>query len=158
MSETKIFVLGGSQSDFQRNWARESHDIYELFKETLINGLVSTKLDAKDIQVGHIGNFVGELFAGQGQLGGFFGHVDAGFAGMPSSRHEAACASGSMAMFGAMSDIESGRYETACVLGIELMKNVPASDAAENPKRKAPHLYGRVFLVTLLMNMIAAMA
>ena len=132
MSETKIYVLGGSQSDFQRNWAREGGDIYELFKETLIDGLASTKLDAKDIQVGHIGNFVGELFAGQGQLGGFFGHVDAGFAGMPSSRHEAACASGSMAMFGAMSDIESGRYEIACVLGIELMKNVPASDAAEN--------------------------
>ena len=113
MSEAKIYILGGSQSDFQRNWARDGLDIYELFKQTLIDGLVSTGLDANAIQVGHIGNFVGELFAGQGQLGGFFGHVDAGFAGMPSSRHEAACASGSMAMFG-------------------LMRNVPASDAAEN--------------------------
>jgi len=51
---------------------------------------------------------------------------------MPSSRHEGACASGSLAILAAMSDLESGRYETACVVGVELMRNVPGAIAAKN--------------------------
>ena len=82
--------------------------------------------------MGHVGNFVAELFTGQGMLGGYFGHVHPDFSGMPSSRHEGACASGSLAILAAMADIESGRYETACVVGVELMRNVPGSIAAKN--------------------------
>lgn len=126
-----VYILGGWQSDFARNWAREGLEIGDGFAETLVHGLESADLQPADIDVGHVGNFVGDLFSGQGMLGGFFAMADPAFNGMPASRHEAACASGSMAILAAMADIEAGRYGTAAVLGIELMRNVPGQTAAE---------------------------
>jgi len=127
-----VYILGGWQSDFKRNWAREGMEIADGFAETLTGGLEATELEPGDIDVGHVGNFVGDLFAGQGMLGGFFALSDQGFDGMPASRHEGACASGSLAILAAMADIESGRYGTAAVLGLELMRNVPGQTAAEH--------------------------
>ena len=127
-----VYILGGWQSDFKRNWAREGMEIADGFAETLSGGLEATGLEPGDIDVGHVGNFVGDLFAGQGMLGGFFALSDERFDGMPASRHEGACASGSLAILAAMADIESGRYGTAAVLGLELMRNVPGQTAAEH--------------------------
>ena len=81
-----------------------------------------------------MGNFVADMFAKQGLLGGLFAQVHPELDGLPTSRHEAACASGSMAVLAASAEIEAGRYDTACVLGIELMRNVPGQQAAENSK------------------------
>ncbi|GAD58744.1 acetyl-CoA acetyltransferase [Brevundimonas sp. BAL450] len=127
-----VYILGGWQSDFKRNWVREGMEIADGFAETLTGGLEATELEPGDIDVGHVGNFVGDLFAGQGMLGGFFALSDQRFDGMPASRHEGACASGSLAILAAMADIESGRYGTAAVLGLELMRNVPGQTAAEH--------------------------
>jgi acetyl-CoA C-acetyltransferase len=127
-----VYILGGWQSDFARNWARHDLDFAGAFKETLEEGLAAVDLEPSDIDTGHVGNFVGELFAGQGLLGGFFGLVHPDFDGLPTSRHEAACASGSVAILAAMAELEAGRYDIACVLGIEQMRNVPGQKAAEN--------------------------
>ncbi len=129
---TEVFVLGGAQTDFARNWSREGLSLFDLFSSAVQQGLATTGLEAADIEVGHVGNFVAELFTGQGMLGGFFGHVHPDFAGMPASRHEGACASGSLAVLAAMADLQSGRYGLACVAGIELMRNVPGQTAAEH--------------------------
>lgn len=126
-----VYILGGWQSDFARNWAREDMEMADGFAEALGGGLNATQLDPQDIDVGHVGNFVGDLFAGQGLLGGFFALTHDAFDGLPTSRHEAACASGSVALLAATADIESGRYGTAAVLGLELMRNVPGQRAAE---------------------------
>jgi len=127
---TDIFVLGGAQSDFARNWAREGLGIFDLMSETVRAGLAACALDASDVEVAHIGNFVGERFCDQGQLGGLFAAITPAFDGIPTSRHEAACASGSMALMAAMADIAAGRYDLACVLGVELMRNVPGHQAS----------------------------
>jgi len=111
--------------------------MFDVFSDTMHRGLENSRLDASDVQVGHVGNFVGDLFCGQAQLGGFFGHVDPKLAYLPASRHEAACASGSMAILSAMTDLESGRYDLACVLGIEIMRNVSGIQAAENLRAAA---------------------
>ena len=50
----------------------------------------------------------------------------------PASRHEAACASGSVATLAAMADLRSGAYDTALVVGIELEKTVPGDTAAQH--------------------------
>ena len=50
---------------------------------------------------------------------------------LPTARHEAACASGSMAILAAMRDIEAGHYDVACVVGLELMRNVDGRTGAE---------------------------
>lgn len=138
------YILGGWQSDFSANWARQGHDLADAFSQALESGLQAAALDAEDIQVGHVGNFVAELFAGQGLLGGFFGQVHPVLDGLPSSRHEAACASGSVAIMAAMADIESGRYDLACVIGLEQMRNVPGKQAAEHlgAAAWAGHEYG----------------
>ena len=126
-----VYILGGSQTDFSRNWAREGLEVFDMFAETLNDAIADARIEPAQIEVGHVGNFVADLFAGQGLLGGFFGQVYPELSMLPTSRHEAACASGSMAIFGAMRDIEAGHYETACVLGLELMRNVNGKTGAE---------------------------
>src|SRR5471032_27862 len=127
-----VYILGGWQSDFSKNWAREQKDFAGAFTEVIGEGLAAVDLEPKDIDCGHVGNFVGDLFAGQGLLGGFFGLVHPDFDGMPTARHEAACASGSVAILAATAEIEAGRYDLACVVGLEQMRNVSGQKAAEN--------------------------
>lgn len=128
---SEVYILGGSQTDFARNWAREGLDIFDMFKQVLDSGLTQTGLAPDEIEVGHVGNFVADLFVGQGLLGGFFAQAYPELAGMPTTRHEAACASGSMALLGALKDIRCGDYDLACVLGIEYMRNVSGKNGAE---------------------------
>ena len=127
----EVFILGGAQSDFARNLEREGGGLFELFRDVAEAGFAATGIEPKEVETAHVGNFAGELFGGQGQLGGFFGHVHPDLAGIPTSRHEAACASGSIAILAASAEIEAGRYGLALVLGIELMRNVPGQRAAE---------------------------
>jgi acetyl-CoA C-acetyltransferase len=126
------YILGGWQSDFANNWARKGMEFADAFSEVIGEGLDSVGLEAKDVETGHVGNFVGDLFAGQGLLGGFFGLVHPDFDGLPTARHEAACASGSVAILAATAEIEAGRYDLACVVGMEQMRNVSGQQAAEN--------------------------
>ncbi len=126
------YILGGWQSDFSTVWSRQGTDIAEAFGECVHAGLAATALDASEIETGHVGNFTAELFAKQGLLGGFFGLVDPAFDGLPTARHEAACASGSVAILAATAEIEAGRYDLACVIGIEQMRNVPGKTGAEH--------------------------
>lgn len=127
-----VYLLGGAQTDFARNWSREGLDIYAMFREVMEAAVSDAAIDPARIEVGHVGNFVADLFCGQGLMGGFFAHVFPELNGIPTSRHEAACASGSIAMLSAMRDIEAGHYDVACVLGIELMRNVDGKTGAEH--------------------------
>lgn len=129
---TPVYLLGGYQTDFAQNWARNGQEIFDAFRDTVLHGLGASELEPADIEVAHIGNFAAEIFCGQGHLGGFFAASDPHFAGIPASRHEAACASGSIAALCAMADIESGRYDLAAVVGVEQMRNVPGDQAAAN--------------------------
>lgn len=127
-----IYILGGAQTDFALNASRHGMGLFELMREAVNGALLDSALEASDIESGHVGNFVGELFAGQGLLGGMFEAIDPGFHGMPSGRHEAACASGSIALLSAMAEIEAGRYDCVLVTGVELERNVPGAVAAQH--------------------------
>lgn len=131
MTTNRVYVLGGYQTDFAKNWTRKGGGIFEMLQESVEGALESTQIDADEIDVAHVGNFVAELFCGQGQLGGIFNSIDPAFASLPASRHEAACASGSMALLAASAEIEANRYDLACVAGVELMKNVDGFKGAE---------------------------
>jgi acetyl-CoA C-acetyltransferase len=72
------------------------------------------------------------MFAGQGHLGAMPATVCDGLWDTPASRHEAACASGSVAALSAIADLRSGAYDTALVAGIELEKTVPGDTAAQH--------------------------
>ena len=129
---TDIYILGGFQTDFSRNWTREGLSPEDMIRECVNSGLQQAQLDANNVEVCHIGNFAGELFWGQGMLGGVVAEAIPEFRGLPTNRHEAACASGSMAVLSAIADIKAGFYNVACVLGMELMRNVDGKTAAAN--------------------------
>ena len=128
---TEIYILGGSQTDFARNWAREGKSLYDMFAAALSDAVESSGIDPAQIQSGHVGNFVGDLFAHQGLINGFFGHVYPELSNIPTARHEAACASGSMAILSAMNEILAGHLDVSAVVGIELMRNVPGETGAD---------------------------
>ena len=128
----RVYLLGGYQTDFAANWAREGQEIADGLRAALEGGLAATGLEPGELEVAHIGNFAAELFCGQGHLGGLFAASHPELAGIPASRHEGACASGSLALLGAAAEIEAGRYGLAAVLGIEQMRNVPGEQAAKH--------------------------
>ncbi|MHB8671026.1 MAG: acetyl-CoA acetyltransferase, partial [Acidimicrobiales bacterium] len=126
------FVLGGFQTDFAENWTTAGKGIYELMAAAVEGCLEETGVPAGDVEVAHVGNLAGELFCGQAQLGGMVATIDPAFSSLPTARHEAACASGSVAALAAMAELEAGRYDCALVVGVELMRNVSAQEAAEH--------------------------
>src|SRR5216684_3756258 len=124
MSTPAIYVLGGAQTDFARNWSKERKHFVAMMREAVLGGLENTQIEPKEIETAHVGNFAAELYAKQGHLGAFFVDIDPAFSGLPTSRHEAACASGSIAILAASAEIEAGRYDLAAVVGVEQMKTV----------------------------------
>ncbi|BBZ19050.1 acetyl-CoA acetyltransferase [Mycolicibacterium gadium] len=131
MGASNVWILGGYQSDFARNLTREGHDFADLTCEVVDSTLASAKVAASDIEVVHLGNAFGEMFARQGHLGAMPATVNSGLWDTPASRHEAACASGSVATLAAIADLRSGAYRTALVLGVELEKTVHGDTAAQ---------------------------
>ncbi|GAA0233334.1 acetyl-CoA acetyltransferase [Cryptosporangium japonicum] len=126
-----IWVLGGYQSDFARNLTREGADLADLTREVVDGTLEAANLPGGEIGVVHVGNAFGELFAMQGHLGAMPATVRDDLWETPASRHEAACASGSIAALAAMADLNAGHYDTALVVGVELEKTVPGDTAAQ---------------------------
>jgi acetyl-CoA C-acetyltransferase len=125
-------VLGGYQTDFARNTKREGVGFEALFAETVRETLAATGVPAADVQVIHVGNAFGQLFTGQGQLGAMPATVEPALWGVPAMRHEAACASGSMALLAATAELEAGRYDVALVIGAEIERNAGADLAAQH--------------------------
>src|ERR1700759_5555025 len=127
-----VWILGGYQSDFARNLTKEGRDFADLTREVVDATLIAAKIDAGDIDVVHVANAFGEMFAEQGHLGAMPATVCDGLWDTPASRHEAACASGSVAALAAMADLRAGNYDTALVLGVELEKTVHGDIAARH--------------------------
>ena len=132
MANSKVYILGGAQTDFAVNWQRNGLGIGDLMADSFEKAINASQIDLVDIESIHVGNFVGELFCGQGQLGGVLIQHFPELSGIPTARHEAACASGSMATFSAMREIEAGYYDLVAVTGVELMRNVNGQLASQH--------------------------
>ncbi|MET0900792.1 MAG: acetyl-CoA acetyltransferase [Mycobacterium sp.] len=127
---TGIWVLAGYQSDYARNLHREGSDFADLTAEVVDRTLNDAALDGSAVGVVHVANAFGELFAAQGHLGAMPATVREDLWGTPATCHEAACASGSVAVLAAMADLRAGFYDSALVVGVELEKTVPGDTAA----------------------------
>jgi acetyl-CoA C-acetyltransferase len=108
-----VWIAGSYQSDFARNFAREGLEISDMVAEAVNGTLTSAGLEPEDVESIHVGNAFGQLFTGQGQLGAMPATVEPRLWGKPAARHEAACASGSVAVLAATAEIEAGRYRRA---------------------------------------------
>ena len=127
-----IFILGGFQTDFARNYAKQQLDVSDVVADVLSETWTDAQIDPSEIDTIHVANAFGQLFNGQGQLGGMPATVEPALWGVPAMRHEAACASGGIAILSAMAEIEAGRYETALIVGVEQERNVSGDQAATN--------------------------
>lgn len=129
---SKVYILGGAQTDFERNWTKEGKGMVAVLKEAVADGLSHAGLSFDDIRelntenrvACFVGNFIAEKYIDQGHLGAFLTEVDNSFYGVPSARYEAACASSSAAVDAAATKIRSGDYDVCIVVGWELMKTV----------------------------------
>lgn len=131
MSDSTVWVLGGSQTDFARNFTREGIEVAEMMGALIDDALGNSQVSASDIEVIHFAEAFGSGFLGQSHQAALPATVNDAFWGVPATRHEAACATGSMAVLGAMADIKAGLYDCALVLGSEIMKSVPSDRSAE---------------------------
>ena len=128
----KVYVLGGAQTDFERNWTKEGKGVVALLKEVVADGLDRASLTFDDIKTLNkenrvacfVGNFIAENYIKQGHLGALLTEVNEAFYGIPSARYEAACASSSVALDAAITKLRAGDYDVAIVVGFELMKTV----------------------------------
>ena len=129
---SKVYILGGAQTDFERNWKKEGKGMVAILKEVMADGLVHAGLNFDDVKqlngenrvACFVGNFIAEKYVDQGHLGAFLTEVDPAFYGVPSARYEAACASSSVALDAAATKIRADEYDVAIVVGWELMKTV----------------------------------
>lgn len=128
----KVYVLGGAQTDFERNWTKEGKGVIALLKEVINEAIKNTNITYDEIRQLNkknkiaifMGNFCAEYYIEQGHLGPLLTEVNDAFYGVPSARYEAACASGSVALDAAITKIKAGDYDIAIVIGWELMKTV----------------------------------
>lgn len=167
---SKIYILGGAQTDFERNWTKEGKGMVALLKEVMADGLGNAGLSFDDVKelnrdnrvACFVGNFIAEKYTEQGHLGAFMTEVEPAFYGVPSARYEAACASSSAAIDAAATKIRANDYDVAIVVGWELMKTVDSAVGGDYLGRAAyydkegrgidlpfPKLFGRLADETL---------
>lgn len=167
---SKVYILGGAQTDFERNWKKEGKGMVALLKEAMADGLKNAGLSFDDVKALNgdnrvacfVGNFIAEKYVDQGHLGAFLTEVDSAFYGVPSARYEAACASSSVAIDAAATKIRADEYDVAIVVGWELMKTVDSKIGGDFLGRAAyyekegkgielpfPKLFGRLADETL---------
>jgi acetyl-CoA C-acetyltransferase len=132
MGSASTWIAGSYQSDFARNYAREGLEISDMVAEAVAGTLEAARVGPEDVEAIHVGNAFGQLFTGQGQLGAMPATVEPRLWGKPAARHEAACASGSVAVLAATAEIEAGRYDCVLVLAVEQERNVPGADAPKH--------------------------
>lgn len=128
----KVYILGGAQTDFERNWTKEGKNVIALLKEVMTDALNQIGIEFSDIEelnkhnrvAFFVGNFIAENYINQGHLGALLTEVSPYLYGVPSARYEAACASSSVALDAAITKIKAEDYDLAIVVGWELMKTV----------------------------------
>jgi acetyl-CoA C-acetyltransferase len=90
----------------------------------------NANLEPDAIEAFYLGNFAGPEFTGQNHLAPYISTA-LGMTGIPSTRFEAACASGGAAFFQAFMGVASGIYDIVMVAGVEKMTCQPTPRVTE---------------------------
>lgn len=111
-------------------------------------GVISQIGSAQKIDEVFIGNFMAARFNKQAHLGAFAPMIDPALTYKPSTRVEAACASGGLALMSGIKAVLSGTSETVLALGVEVQNTVKAIYGADIlagagwfKRRKEGHAY-----------------
>ncbi len=138
----RVFLVGGDLTTFIGKhhpdfiWKKhpdfgkkENPTLEELMTQAISGALEKTGVDASRIQRGYVGNFAGELFSNQGHMGAMAVRANENLSGTPFIRVEGACASGGLAMVGAMESLQAG-LDVVMAVGAEVQTTVSAREGA----------------------------
>jgi acetyl-CoA C-acetyltransferase len=127
---SQVSIVGAYNSKFgalvQRNKetgaVTDLKSLYELVIEAGRGALADAGVAARDVDGVWVGSFAPGLFAQQEHLGAWAAEIDPdGLRFKHMTRCEAACASGSVALYDALYAVEAGRARVALVIGAEKM-------------------------------------
>ncbi|MCX6815369.1 MAG: thiolase domain-containing protein [Candidatus Aenigmarchaeota archaeon] len=118
-----IAVVGTHQTKFGELWDKSLRD---LAVEAGLGAIKNSGLEKSQIQALYVGNMSAGRFVGQEHLGALIAD-NLGLKGVPATRCEAACASGSVAFRDAYFAVASGDIDAALVVGVEKMTDIHGS-------------------------------
>jgi acetyl-CoA C-acetyltransferase len=125
----EVAVVGIGSTKFGEHWEKSLED---LAIEVGIKALEDANMEGKEIEAIFGGNMAAGQFTKQEHLGALI--VDrvglAGF-GIPSTRVEAACASGGVAAHVGILAVASGYYDVVMAAGVEKMTEVGGGEATD---------------------------
>lgn len=117
-----ITILGSHITHFGELWDRSLED---LSREATTECIKNARIKPKDIDAVFVANMAAGQFETQDHLGALVSHFLPHHP--PSTRVEAACASGGVAIVQACLSLLSGMYETVLVVGVEKMTDDAAT-------------------------------
>ncbi|HIH10367.1 MAG TPA: thiolase domain-containing protein [Candidatus Diapherotrites archaeon] len=121
-----VSIVGAGQTSFGEHWEKS---FKELIAEAGIKAIDDSGLARKDIQAVYGGCMASGRFIGQEHIGALIAD-QLGLNPIPSTRLEAACASGGVALRNGYIAVASGLYDIVAVGGIEKMTEVSTEDAS----------------------------
>ena len=100
----------------------DTKSLYELMNEAIRGAVEDAAVDPAEIDAIWVGSFAPGLLTNQDHLGPYaLEAYPEAFRFKPTQRAEGACASSSMAILNAIYGLESGRFKTVLVVGVEKM-------------------------------------
>ena len=82
-----VYILGGYQTDFARNWTKENKHFSALMRESVLGALETCDIAPEEVESAHVGNFAAELYCMQASR--FVGKTPT--SRWRAARHKASC-------------------------------------------------------------------
>ncbi len=119
----EVAIIGTGINKWGELWEKSIRDIFVEVALKAIDNSKASKIDAL-----YIGSMSSGLFVGQEHLASLLTDY-LGFGGIPATRVESACASGSLAFKSAFLDVACGYSDVVLVGGVEKMTDVSGDEA-----------------------------
>lgn len=123
----KVSIIGAGMAKFGERWESNLRD---LIGEAALKAVASAKMEGKDIQAIFGGCMASGKLVGQEHVGALVAD-QLGMNPIPSTRLEAACASGGVALRQGYLAVASGAYDIVAVGGVEKMTEVSTEDVTD---------------------------
>ncbi|MDV0446976.1 Acetyl-CoA acetyltransferase [Methanosarcinaceae archaeon Ag5] len=126
----EVAIVGAKTTEFGELWERSLRDIVV---EAGIGAIEDAGISGKEIDAMYVGNMSGGRFVEQEHLGALIADYSGLARGLhvPSTRVEAACASGGLALRQAIQAVASGYSNVAIAAGAEKMTDISSSGATD---------------------------
>jgi acetyl-CoA C-acetyltransferase len=115
-----VAIIGVSQTKFGELWDTSFRD---MITEAGLNAIQDANIEGADLEAMYVGNMSAGLFVQQEHIASLIAD-HAGLNPIPSSRVEAACASGGLALRSGIMAVASGYHDIVISAGVEKMTDV----------------------------------